>query len=70
MKQIIRNIIRCNHCGDEIESLHTHHYVECACGAVGVDGGTQYLRRSFTHSPDDYTELAQFAPQQDDAAKA
>ena len=36
---IIRNAIRCNICGDEIESTHRHDYVECKCGACAVLGG-------------------------------
>ena len=59
MKRIIRNAIRCNHCGDVIESTYRHNYVECSCGTVAVDGGTDYLRRSFRHTKDDYTELSE-----------
>lgn len=44
---IVRNAIRCNICGDEIESKHRHDYVECKCGACAVDGGHDYLRRCF-----------------------
>ena len=33
---IIKNAIRCNICGDEIESKHRHDYVECKCGACCV----------------------------------
>lgn len=44
---IIRNAIRCNICGDEIESVSRHDYVTCSCGACAVDGGHDYLRRSF-----------------------
>lgn len=44
---IIRNAIRCNICGDEIESKHQHDYVECKCGAYAVDGGHDYLQRCF-----------------------
>ena len=42
---IIKNAIRCNICGDEIESKHRHDYVECKCGACAVDGGHDNLRR-------------------------
>lgn len=42
---IIRNAIRCNICGDVIESTYRHDYVECRCGAFAVDGGHDYLRR-------------------------
>lgn len=44
---IIRNAIRCNICGDKIESVGRHDYVTCSCGACAVDGGHDYLRRSF-----------------------
>ena len=44
---IIKNAIRCNICGDEIESKHRHDFVECSCGACAVDGGHDYLRRCF-----------------------
>lgn len=55
--KIIRNAIRCNLCGDEIESTRRHNYVRCKCGACAVDGGLDYLRRSF-QSRDCYTELS------------
>ena len=35
-----RNAIRCNICGDEIESR------TCSCGACAVDGGLDYIRRT------------------------
>ena len=61
MKKIIRNAIRCNHCGDVIESTNRHEYVRCSCRKVAVDGGTDYLRRSYADSQDDYTELSEYA---------
>ena len=54
---IVRNAIRCNICGDEIESTHRHDYVECKCGACAVDGGHDYLRRCFK-SPDCFTDIS------------
>ena len=58
MKTIIkRNAIRCNACGEEIESRHRHDYVICKCGACAVDGGHDYLRRSAI-TPDCYTDLS------------
>ena len=60
MREILKNTIRCNNCGDVIESNYRHDYVKCSCGRVAVDGGRDYLRRSFTESPDDYTELSVF----------
>lgn len=45
--KIIKNAIRCNLCGDTIESTNRHDYVSCSCGACAVDGGHDYLRRTF-----------------------
>ena len=43
--KIIRNTIRCNICGGEIESTTRHNFVTCKCGACSVDGGHEYLKR-------------------------
>lgn len=55
---ILVNKIRCNLCGDEIESKHRHDFVKCKCGACAVDGGRDYLRR-LAPSRDSFTELSQ-----------
>lgn len=39
---VYRNSIRCNQCGDEIESTNRHDMATCSCGAVSVDGGSSY----------------------------
>lgn len=44
---IIKNVIRCNIFGDEIESTFRHDFVTCKCGVCSVDGGNNYLRRCF-----------------------
>ena len=46
-KKIIKNSVQCLKCADIIESKNRHDYVTCSCGNVSVDGGTDYLRRSF-----------------------
>lgn len=56
--RIIKNTIRCNHCGDVIESKFRHDFVTCSCGCCSVDGGHDYMRRLFKNSQDDYTELS------------
>ena len=56
---IIRNAIRCNHCGDVIESTYRHDFKTCSCGCVSVDGGHDYLRRCSLYGPDDYTDLSE-----------
>lgn len=60
MTKILVNKIRCLHCNDIIESKHGHDYVICKCGKVAVDGGHNYLRRSFPDYPweDHYEELS------------
>ena len=63
--KIIQNMVRCNHCGDVIESKYRHDYVVCKCGCCSVAGGHDYLRRGFTNSREDYTELSQW--EEDDA---
>ena len=45
-KRIIQNEIQCHSCGEIIYSAHVHDFKWCECGAVGVDGGLEYLRRS------------------------
>lgn len=44
---ITRNSARCLDCGDEIVSVHRHDFVTCSCGNVSVDGGKDYLKRSY-----------------------
>lgn len=63
--KIIRNMVRCDHCGDIIESKYRHDYVVCKCGCCSVDGGHDYLRRGFKNSKDDYTELSQLGEEED-----
>lgn len=47
LRKIKRNRIQCKHCEDIVESKHQHDFKRCRCGAVAVDGGLDYLRRSF-----------------------
>lgn len=57
---IIRNAIQCKHCGDIIESMYTHDFKQCSCGACAVDGGHEYLRRCYKNSiEDDYIDLSE-----------
>ena len=58
LRKIARNAIRCNKCGDEIESVYTHDFKCCSCGAVAVDGGKEYLRRCGERN--DFTELSTY----------
>ncbi len=55
--KIIKNSIKCNICGDVIESKHVHDFVFCSCKACAVDGGHYYLRR-VCREKDCFTELS------------
>jgi hypothetical protein len=57
-ERTMRNRIRCRKCGDIIESKTRHDYVTCKCGAVAVDGGSSYLKR--TGDPADIEELEEW----------
>lgn len=43
-RKVIKNSVRCNLCGDIIESTYRHDFVECSCRACFVDGGHDYQR--------------------------
>lgn len=60
MRKIKRNVIKCSHCGDVIESTHVHDFKFCSCGTVAVDGGKQYCKRCFKGSPDDFEDLSEW----------
>lgn len=60
MLKILVNKIKCNHCGDEIESKHVHDFKWCSCKTVAIDGGKSYLKRSFVNSPNDFTDLSEY----------
>lgn len=55
--KIIRNAIRCNICGDEIESTTRHDFVTCKCGTCSVDGGHEYLKR-VSMDESQYTDMS------------
>ena len=63
MQKIITNKIRGKKCGDIIESKHVHDFKMCKCGAVGVDGGHDYLRR--LGNLDDWEGLSEVAEEPD-----
>lgn len=56
MAKILSNQIKCLKCGDEPFSAHRHDFKYCKCGAVAVDGGMAYLKRSGNLS--DYEEMS------------
>ena len=60
MEKILVNKVQCNRCMDIIDSVHTHDFKWCSCGAIAVDGGLSYIRRVGGNYLDfDYTELSE-----------
>lgn len=47
------NRVKCNACGDVIESKSRHDIRVCSCGRTAVDGGLDYARTI----GDDWTDL-------------
>lgn len=50
--KILKNSLKCNLCGDIIESTHVHDFKWCKCGRVAVDGGREYLKRVYNNLAD------------------
>lgn len=48
--------VRCLYCLTVIESKSRHDFMLCACGAVGIDGGNEYVRCSLGR-PKDTTQV-------------
>jgi hypothetical protein len=42
----LRNTVTCHGCGETITSLTRHDFQTCKCGAISVDGGFDYVKRS------------------------
>ena len=42
---VVVNKCQCAVCFNIIESKHRHDFVQCSCGAIFTDGGTEYIRR-------------------------
>jgi hypothetical protein len=42
---VVVNKCQCARCLDIIESKSRHAFVQCSCGAIFTDGGTEYIRR-------------------------
>ena len=68
MKKIIHNRARCKRCGETIESTFRHDFVSCKCGAIAVDGGTDYLRRSGSFEL--FEELSELVDIEDESENA
>lgn len=68
MAKIIHNMMRCNRCGDEIESTSRHDFKWCSCHSVAVDGGHDYLKRCGDLS--DWTDISVIEHEPEDIHEA
>lgn len=64
--KIIKNSAQCLKCTDIIESTHRHDYVQCSCGNISVDGGLDYLKRSYRDGMDTWIDLSISEPIEED----
>jgi len=58
-RQPIVNKAQCRKCEDIIESKYRHDFVTCSCGAISIDGGQSYLKRS-AKDMNDVIELSEW----------
>lgn len=52
------NAARCRTCGEVVRSRNRHDFRWCGCGAIAVDGGSWYIKRS-TAGEGGYDELSE-----------
>jgi tRNA(Ile2) C34 agmatinyltransferase TiaS len=45
--KIIRNSAHCDMCNEEVESKFRHDFRSCSCNNISVDGGKDYIKRSW-----------------------
>ena len=64
--RIVKNSAQCLKCADIIESTHRHDYVQCSCGNISVDGGLDYLKRSYRGGIDTWIDLSISEPIEED----
>lgn len=67
-ERVIHNRLRCKECGDIIESLTVHHYIECSCGKCAADGGKEYIRRVYAYEGA-YEELSEVEEWDDELSR-
>lgn len=51
------NKAKCKKCGDIIQSNNLHDFKSCKCGAITVDGGSWYCKRT-AKNIEDFEELS------------
>ena len=56
---LLQNKAQCRKCGDVLISKYRHDFKSCGCGAIHVDGGLEYVKRS-AFDPDDIIELSKY----------
>lgn len=59
MGKTLINKAKCLLCGDVLESTSRHDSKTCRCGNLSVDGGHDYIRRSYRDGEESYQELSE-----------
>ena len=60
MKKVLVNKVRCKKCDDIIESKSGHDLKRCECGAIFIDGGTDYQRYGWGINQGEEAELKDY----------
>lgn len=56
--KIALNSAKCLKCDDVLVSKYRHDYNSCRCGNLSVDGGLDYIKRSFRDGFDSFKDLS------------
>lgn len=59
MPKLKKNAAQCKKCNDVIESKYRHHFVQCKCENIFVDGGLDYVRYGWVE-PDSIVDLCEY----------
>jgi len=57
--KLVKNKAQCKLCLDIIESKHRHDFNFCSCSNLAVDGGYDYIKRSYD-DPETIIELSEY----------
>ena len=64
----LSNRAKCLLCGEIIESTYRHDFRWCSCRNLAVDGGLDYLKRSFI-KPDSWIDMSKTAEVESEGSK-
>lgn len=61
-RRLVQNAARCKHCGTLVVSTHRHDYRPHVCNGreFAVDGGLDYVRRTYDRYPPPYEDECKY----------